>query len=115
MDTLYTGDIPKEYHFARFGDGYIDLYNTDTLHNNTYNYYRIYTNVNGFYYSYHTTSYSSYYTDYTTNINVTDNIQYRTDFPNIMTMTFIFVLFGVFLFNIVTSFIRKGGVLGGLL
>lgn len=115
MDTLYTGDIPKEYHFARFGNGYIDLFNTDVLHNNVYNYYRIYTNTNGFYYSYNTVSYSQYNTDYTTNIEVTDNIQYRSDFSNIMVMTFIFVLFGVFLFNIISSFIRKGGLLGGLL
>ena len=35
MDKLYGGDIPTEYHFARFGNGYIDLYNTQVLHNGT--------------------------------------------------------------------------------
>lgn len=115
MDKLYIGDIPTAYHFARFGNGYIDLYNTDVLHAGSYNYYRVYTNNNGFYYSTNTATYSQYITEYAQPIDVTDNIQYRTDFPNIMIMTLIFVLFGLFLFNIVTSLIRKGGLLGGLL
>ena len=115
MDKLYIGDIPTEYHFARFGNGYIDLYNTQVLHNNSYTYYRIYTNDNGFYYSTNTTNYNQYITEYATPIDVTSDVFYRTDFPNIMIMTFLFVLFGIFLFNIMTSLIRKGGVLGGLL
>ena len=51
MDVLYTGDIPSEYHYAIFNNGYIDLYNSPVLHNDTYTRYRVYTNVNGFYYS----------------------------------------------------------------
>lgn len=115
MDKLYIGDIPTSFHYARFGNGYIDLYDSQVLHNNSYTYYRVYTNNNGFYYSTNSANYSSFVTEYTTPIDVTDNIQYRTDFPNIMIMTLIFVLFGLFLFNIVTSLIRKGGLLGGLL
>ena len=43
MDTLYIGDIPEEYHFARFGSDYIDLFNTDTIvGNRDYTYYRVY-------------------------------------------------------------------------
>ena len=32
MDTLYIGDIPSEYHYAVFNNGYIDFLNffTDT-------------------------------------------------------------------------------------
>lgn len=48
MDTLYIGDIPQEYHFALFNNGYIDLYNTSQLNNGTYNFYRVYTNAGGF-------------------------------------------------------------------
>lgn len=115
MDKLFIGDIPTEYHYARFGNGYIDLYNTNTLHDNVYTYYRIYTNNNGFYYTINSATYNQYYTEYATDVDVTQDICYRSDFPNIMIMTFLFVLFGVFLFNIVSSLIRKGGVLGGLL
>ena len=115
MDKIYIGDIPTDYHFARFGNGYIDLYNTEVLHNNTYTYYRLYTNNNGFYYSINNTNYNSYISEYTQPVDVTTDFCYRSDFPNIMIMTFIFVLFGMFLFNIISSFIRKGGLLGGLL
>lgn len=114
MDTLYIGDIPSEYHYARFFNGYIDLYNTPDLVNKTVTKYRIYTNVDGFYYDVSEETFNYY--DYTaTNINVTDNICYRTDFANICSVTFIIVVFGVFLFNLISSAIRKGGLLGGLL
>lgn len=115
MDTLYTGNIPSEYHYAIFNNGYIDLYNTDVLRNNTYTRYRIYTNCDGFYYSTDTVNFGNYTTTYATDINVSDNFVYRQDFDSIVVVTFIIALFGVWLFNLITSLIRKGGVLGGLL
>lgn len=114
MDTLYIGDIPQDYHYALFNNGYIDLYNTDTLYNNTYTFYRVYTNVNGFYYRQYQQSYSQYNTTYTQNINVSDKIVYRHDFPSILFMTICFTLIGIWLLNLLTSIIRKGGLLGGL-
>lgn len=95
--------------------GYIDLFNTNVLHNGSFDYYRIYTNNNGFYYSYNTANYSQYITEYAIPIDVTNDVCYRSDFDSILIITFIFVLFGVFLLNIITSLINKGGVLGGLL
>lgn len=116
MDKVYIGNnIPTEYHFALFGNGYIDLYNTDNLRNGTYDYYRIYTNCNGFYYKHDSQYYGLTSNPVTTIVGVTDQVCYRPDFPNIMIMTFILVLFGVWLVNLMTSMIRKGGVLGGLL
>lgn len=115
MDTLYIGDIPSEYHYAVFNNGYIDLYNTDILHNNSYTRYRVFTNVNGFYYDVSTVNVGSYTTTYTTDINVSDKISYRQDFPSILFMTCVFTIFGLWLLNLISSIIRKGGVLGGLL
>lgn len=115
MDTLYIGNIPSDYHYALFGNGYIDLYNTNVLHNNNYNYYRVYTNAGGFFYDYRSTSVSQYTTTYTTDIKVTDNVCYRFDYINILVITLIISIFGIYLFNIMTSLIRKGGVLSGLL
>lgn len=115
MDVLYIGDIPKEYHYAIFNNGYIDLYNTDTLHNNVYTYYRIYTNCGGFYYKTGTTQVGQYTTTLTDNVSVTDNLCYRNDFDSILFITFILAFFGIWLFNIITSIIRKGGLLGGLI
>ena len=114
MDILYTGDIPKSYHYATFGNGYIDLYDTPTLHNNIYTCYRVYTNSNGFFYDIRQVNVGQMTTTYTTSINVSDNLCYRFDFPNILFMTLAFTFIGVWLFNLFTSLIRKGGVLGGL-
>lgn len=115
MDTLYIGDIPKEYHYALFNNGYIDLYNTNVLHNNTYTYYRVFTNVGGFYYEQRQTTVSAYTTTYTNNIDISNKSVYRQDFDSIVVITFIICLFAIWLFNLITSIIRKGGVLGGLL
>lgn len=114
MDTLYIGEIPNEYHYAIFNNGYIDLYNTNVLHNNTYTRYRVYTNCDGFYYSVDNVSVGNYTTTYTTDISVSNEIVYRQDFDSIVVVTFIIALFGVWLFNLFSSLIRKGGVLGGL-
>lgn len=114
MDTLFTGDIPEEYHYALFNNGYVDLYNTDILHNNNYHFYRVYTNAGGFFYREFDTSVGQYTTTYTQSINTTNNVCYRSDFAYIMIIVFVFALFGVWLFNLLTSIINKGGLLGGL-
>lgn len=114
MDTLYIGDIPSQFHYAVFNNGYIDLYDRETLHNGTFNSYRVFTNVNGFYYEPRTVTVGQYSTTYTRNINVSDKPVYRTDFPSILFITCVFTIFGVWLFNLLSSLIRKGGVLGGL-
>ena len=114
MDTIYIGDIPAEFHFARFGSDYIDLFNTDTLVNNqTYIYYRIYMYDNLFTYSVGSTS-GSYHSQTLQNVNVSDNKVYRRDFGDICIMVALMVGFGVWLLNLMTSIFRKGGVLGGL-
>lgn len=46
---------------------------------------------------------------------VSSNFVYRNDFGWICTVTMIFVILFVFLCNLVTSTVRRGGVLGGLL
>lgn len=117
MDKLYIGDIPQEYHYAQFNNNYIDLYNTSVINNNTtYTYYRVYMYDNQFMYEkLNTTTGSYYYSRTNTDIEVTNDIMYRRDMPNILLMTCIFVLIGVWLINLVTSFVKKGGILGGLL
>ena len=115
MDTLYIGDIPSQYHYAIFNNGYIDLYDRDTLTNGTFTYYRVYTNAGGFYYRISSQTYNQYSVSYAQNINVSSNRMYRFDYANILIITLIISIFGVWLFNLLTSLIRKGGLLGGLL
>lgn len=116
-DVLYIGDIPSEYHYAIFSNYYIDLYNTDTIRpNNTYNYYRVYMYDNYFAYDIRTRTTSSYQTiEYANDIPVSVNVNTRRDAPSIWVMIFIGIFGLVILFNLVTSMIRKGGMLGGLM
>lgn len=113
MDTLFIGDIPQDYHYAVFSNGYITLYNQPSGYNQTLNYYRVYTNNNGFYYSTGQTSFG-YNTQTFDNINVSDNWLYRSDIDKIFIVCFIIFLMFIFVFNIVTSVFKKGGVFGGL-
>lgn len=114
MDTIYIGDIPTEYHFARFGSNYIDLFNTNQLVNNhTYTYYRIYLYDNLFEYDVRSQE-GGYYHETLQSVNVSQNKVYRRDFGDICVIVALMVGFGVWLLNLMTSIIRKGGVLGGL-
>lgn len=115
MDTLYIGDISSDYHYAVFSDGYITLYNQPSGFNETLNYYRIYTTNNGFFYSTGVTDFGRYQTTIFTDINVSNNWLYRTDIDKIFLVCFIIILLFLFVFNIVTSVFKKGGVFGGLL
>ena len=114
MDTIYIGDIPKEFHFARFGSNYIDLFNTNQLVNNqTYIYYRIYMYDNLFEYDVKSQQ-GGYYSETLQDVPVSQSKVYRRDFGDICIMVALMVGFGIWLLNLLTSVIRKGGVLGGL-
>lgn len=114
MDTLYIGDIPLEYHYAVFSDNYITLYNQPSGYNETLSYYRVYTTNNGFYYSTGQTYFGRYETQYFTSIDVSNDWIYRSDIDKIFVCCFIIFLMFIWLFNIVTSVFKKGGVFGGL-
>lgn len=115
MDKLYIGDIPSDYHYARFNNGYIDLYKDSYIPPHTqFNYYRIYTYDNYFCYDVYTGTTGSTGSSISKDIVVTDNIMYRRDMPNILNMTLIFTLSFTFLVNMVTSVFKKGGLLSGL-
>lgn len=114
MDKLYIGDIPKEYHFARFNSNYIDLYKNQNLEGYQ-DFYRLYLYDNQFMYEHLSTTYSQYNTTSATSIDVSDNWYYRRDMPSIMFMSVVQVCIIVILFNIVTSVFKRGGLLHGLL
>lgn len=114
MDLLYIGDIPSSYHYAVYSANYIDLYNTPTLRG-TLNYYRVYLYDNQFMYELRSQTYSNTNNTTATSIQVTDDVLYRRDYPSIMFMSTIYIILLVFLFNIVTSVFKRGGLFGGLL
>lgn len=114
MDTLYIGDIPSEYKYAQFSGDYITLFNKPQGQNETLPYYRIY-DKEGFYYSQGTQTFGNYNTTYFTEIPVSNNWMYRQDIDKIFLVCFIIFFMFIFVFNIVTSMFKKGGVFGGLL
>lgn len=114
MDVLYTGSIPKEYHYAVFSGDYITLYNRPNAINTTLDYYRIYFNAPGFYYSRGSTTFSQYNQTTFENIEVTDEWFYRKDSLNILLFTVIISISTLWLVNLFTSIFKKGGLLSGL-
>lgn len=114
MDTLYVGDIPLNFKYAQINNGYIRLFDKPSARNETLTYYQVYTSQNGFYYSTGTQTFNNTNTTYFTEIPVSNNIVYRQDIDSIFVMSFILVIFGLWLLNLISSCIRKGGVLGGL-
>ena len=116
MDKLYIGDIPLDYHYVMFSDNHLDLYNRSVLpRNSSVTYYRIYTNYDNFMYSVNTVTTPNYDQVISNSIEVTNDVMYRNDMPQIVSTTFIFAIGFVFLINLVTSFVKRGGLLHGLL
>lgn len=117
MDTLFVGDIPLSYNYAVWGSNYVDLYDRNYISPNTsVTYYRVYFYDNTFVYN--TLSRNSGYNGVTigaSQIQVTDNIWYRRDIDSILISVFVIAIFAAFLINLVTSLVKKGGLLGGLL
>lgn len=114
MDTLYTGDIPSEFHYATFSSDYITLYDRPSAINTTLNYYRVYDSDLGFFYSTGTQTFGQYNTSYFTDIKTSNNWLYRHDIDIIFIVCLcVFIMF-LFAFNIITSCFKKGGVFGGL-
>lgn len=114
MDKIYVGDIPKDYCYARFSDGHIDLYRTSQLIG-IQDFYRIYLYDNSFIYDHLQTNYGQYNETIATLVQVTDDWYYRRDMPSIMFMSVVEILIIVIILNIVTSVFKKGGVFSGLL
>lgn len=114
MDYLYVGDIPTEFSYAVYGSNYVTLYAQSSARNEVLPYYRVYLNYNGFYYSSGTTTFGNTTTTFDP-IKTTNNWLYRSDIDKIFVVSFICILLFIFIFNIVTSVFKKGGVFGGLL
>lgn len=99
--------------------GYYDLYNTNYLDaNRTYTYYRFYDSVDQDMYIPLERSTSNYNYGYLANIieiEPSHNYIYRKDYKDIVLTSAIIIIGIVCLINLITSIIRKGGLLSGLL
>lgn len=114
MDILYTGDIPKDYHYAIFSDNHVDLYNQNIAQNIDLPYYRIYYNSPSFVYSRGYTRFGAFNSTTFQNIEVTDKWYYRKDNLNILLFFVIITVTTLWIVNLFTSIFKKGGLLSGL-
>lgn len=114
-DKIFLGSsIPDGYEYAVYNNSYITLYNQPSAQGETLTYYRIY-----FPYSYDLvstgqTSFSNYSRTTFEHVETSRSFLDRPDSFKIVTIIFVIVVFAVWLLNMFTSLIRKGGLLGGL-
>lgn len=114
-DKIYVNsDIPSSYKYAVFSGDYVTLYAQPSARNETIDFYRIY-----FKYSYDTyisgqQTFGNNTTTFT-EVETSSNFLDRPDSYKMVTIIFVLVFFAIWLLNMFTSMIRKGGLLGGLL
>lgn len=114
-DKLYLpSDIPSDYTYAQYSNGYITLYNQPSAQNETLTYYRIWYGYSPGLVSSGQTSFGAYNRTYFDYVSTSRDIFDRPDFFNILSITLLITVCGLWFFNLMTSFVRKGGLLGGL-
>ena len=113
-DTIYVGDIPLNYKYARYGNYYIDLFKQPNLQGDL-DYYRIYLYDNLFQYDHLSQSFNQYNYSTAKEVNVSNDYLYRRDLPSICFLGVVEVCVVLVIFNIVSSVFKKGGLLSGLL
>lgn len=114
-DKIYIGDeIPDGYIYGNITDTYIELFNKPTFQNETATCYRIYYRYSDNLVVQTQRDFSGYYSQTFAELPVSRDVFDRPHFANIVIIVFCISLFGVWLVNLVTSIIKRGGLLGGL-
>ena len=118
MAKFYVPDtVPLNYNYALINNNYIDFYNKNTFYNESATFYRVWYNISPDTVEVKNRSFGGYNQTVldTTNFDLTYDYWYRKDMPNILTSALVLSVFFIFTLNVITSIIRKGGILGGLL
>lgn len=113
MVTIYKNkEIPNDYKFIDIHTDYVDFYNTDNIvTGQDYSIYRVYKDNEDLFININNTAYN---TINLIEVNTTDNYIYRKDYKDILFVSFIYFLLIIFIINIITSIVKRNGVLGGL-
>lgn len=113
-DVLYISDIDNSYHFVDFSDDCIFLYNQPNAEKNeVLECYKIYYKISPDTYekTYETMQEDTMFTDY----KVSNSFWARKDIGQFSVLLLTVFFIGIFLINIITSCVKKGGIFGGLL
>ena len=115
-DKVYVPEeIPSNYIYGEITGDYVDLYPKSNFSNETTDYYRIYYNYSSGLVQKKSRDFGGYYTTHFDVLPTTREVFDRPDFCNILSCVFFVTIFGIMLFNIITSFVRKGGLFNDLL
>lgn len=108
-------EIPEEFiYIGNITNSYFDLYDRSNIQGSSGTYYRVFYALEPSYwqaYSYQSSQYNQ--TSYQA-IERTDSFLARPDNYKIVTCGFCIIFLFIFLINLVTTLIKKGGILGGL-
>lgn len=114
IDKLYIADVPCDYHFIRYNGDTYDLFSTDNPYGST-TYYTFYPKIGVGVYTENTAIITSDISNDLYNVPVSNCFLSRPDSSNILTTFLIICIFCAIIFNIITSAVKRGGVLSGLL
>lgn len=115
MSVYVPQTVPLNYKYIRIGSNYIDFFDRSSAQNVTLTYYRQYFDISPDLVFQRQENFGNYSTTYFNEVETSHNLLARTDADRVLTCVFILCLFFVMLFNLFSSFVKKGGVLGGLL
>lgn len=108
-------DVPDGFKYGTITNDYVELFNKSSFQGETATFYRIYYNYNGGVVQTGTRSFSSYSPTYYSEIPVSRDILDYPKADSLVIMVFIFVIGFIWLTNLFTSIIKKGGLFGGLI
>lgn len=114
-DKIYLpSEIPDGFEYAQFGNGYVTLYDQANVSDDTLEYYRIYYNYSSGLVTHGFTTFGSYLTTFE-QVETSREFFDRPDSSNIVVIILIISVFGLWLFNLMTSIVKHNGLLSGLL
>lgn len=108
-------DVPNGYKYGTITNDYVELFNKSTFQNETATYYRIYYNYNGGVVQTGTRTFSNYNPTTYSELPVSRDILDYPKADTLVIIVFIFVLGFIWLSNLFTSIVKKGGLFGGLI
>lgn len=115
-DKIYLpSEVPDDFHYAEFKNGYVTLYNEPSALDETLEYYRIH-------YDYSSGLVTHGYTDFRgliatefEEVETSREFFDRPDSISIVLIVFIISVFGIWLLNLMSSLVKRNGLLSGLL
>lgn len=109
-------EVPEDYiYLGNITNTYYDLYNRSNTQGTNGNYYRVFYAFEPDYWQMYSYQSSQYYETNYQPIERTDSFIARYDNYKIFTTGFCLIFLLIFLINIVSTIVKKGGILGGLL